>query len=122
MCTATTSSSITEAGERSTPNSLFAALQSAITAHSERCSSPLKFHPSMPTYYSPFEADQLFASSGDATRCRWTGSSLETPDANPSEVHKFVKHALESAKAATHTATMTLLLIPHPQSSKILVA
>jgi hypothetical protein len=27
-------------------------------------------------------------------------------------VHKFVKHAIESAKAATHTATLTLLLIP----------
>jgi hypothetical protein len=70
MCTATTSNSITEDGERSTPNNLFAALQAAIAAHSERCSSPLNFHSSMPTYYSPFEADQLFASSGDATKCR----------------------------------------------------
>jgi hypothetical protein len=66
----------------------------------------------MQTYYSPFEADQLFASSGDATKCRWTGSSLATPEAHPNEVHKFVKHAIESAKAATHTATLTLLLIP----------
>jgi hypothetical protein len=112
MCTATTSSTITEVGERSTPNNLFAALQAAITAHSERCSSPLNFHPSMQTYYSPFEADQLFASSGDATKCRWTGSSLATPEAPPNEVHKFVKHAIESAKAAAHTATLTLLLIP----------
>jgi hypothetical protein len=112
LCAATTSNTITATGERTTPNTLFEALQTAIAALSERCSSPLNFHASMQTYYSPFEADQLFASSGDATKCRWTGSSLATPEAHPAEVHKFVKHAIESAKAEAHTATLTLLLIP----------
>jgi hypothetical protein len=40
-----------------------------------------------------------------------TGSSVATPEAHPAEVHKFVKHAIESAKAAAHTATLTLLMI-----------
>jgi hypothetical protein len=111
-CAATTTSTITTAGECANPNALFAALRTVVAAQSERCSSPLNFHTSMQTYYSPFDADALFASSRDATKCRWTGSSLATTEAHPAEVHRFVKHAIESAKAAAQTSTLTLMSIP----------
>ncbi|KAF6258011.1 hypothetical protein COO60DRAFT_1626613 [Scenedesmus sp. NREL 46B-D3] len=113
-----TSGTIKDVGERNTPHAVFEALRAATIATSERSSSPLNYHPTMQTYYSPFEADSLFASSGEATACRWTGSSIATPDPAPADVHKFVWHAIESAKAAAQVATLTVLLIPASTEAK----
>jgi hypothetical protein len=70
----------------------------------------------MQTYYSPFEADNC----SSLAEMQQIADGQATPDAHPAEVHKFVRHAIESAKAAATAATMTLLLIPASTDLKIL--
>jgi ribonuclease HI len=72
----------------------------------------------MSDYYSPFEADKLFGSKGDATTARWTRCSVATPDLAPTQVHTYVRHAIESAKAEGDLPVMTVLLIPALAASR----
>ena len=99
------------------PGALVRALSAATGTATELFASPLNVHPSMHTYFSTHERDQLFGAELDAYSRRWAGACFAHPAEVEQEMEKAVRWALASAREAdSHTPVLTTLLLPDSQS------
>ena len=98
------------------PPALVDALIQGLQLTTELFSGPLRFHPSLPCYYSSNPADSVFGANIDPFSTAWSGHSLCVPPEDDRLMDKALRWAIASA-SSLQVPSLTTFILPDRQST-----